>query len=475
MVDRGRSRTRWALPLVVAAVGVALFGLGAVGSSPATAAQSTFTASADTYVDASTPTTNYGASAALAVDGSPVQRSFVRFTVANLTEPVTSATLRLHVGNLSGAGSSNGGTVAAVADATWSETAVTWNAQPAVGGVLGALGSVARNTWYDVPVTGAVTGNGTFAFAVTSANANNALFDARESGASGPQLVVTTGPTTTTSVPATTTTVPATDPVLLAAGDIASCASSGDEATAALLDARPTATVATTGDNVYDNGTATEFANCYDPTWGASRSRTRPSPGNHDYGTAGATGYYGYFGAAAGDPGTGYYSYDLGTWHVIALNSNCSVVACSAGSAQEQWLRADLAAHPNACTLAYWHHPRFSSGTTHGSSTTVAPLWQALYDGNADVVLEGHEHNYERFAPLDPSGQLDTARGVRSIVVGTGGRSHYAFGTPITGSEVRNSDTFGVLQLTLRPSGYDWQFVPEAGTTFADSGSGACH
>lgn len=150
-------------------------------------------------------------------------------------------------------------------------------------------------------------------------------------------------------------------------------------------------------------------------------------------------------------------------------------MACAAGGAQEQWLRADLAAHPNACTPAYWHHPRFSSGTTHGSSTTVAPLWQALYDNNADLVMEGHEHNYERFAPLDPSGQVDTGRGVRSFVVGTGGRSHYGFGAPISGSEARNSDTFGVLQLTLRSNGFDWQFVPEAGKTFTDFGSGGCH
>ena len=290
-----------------------------------------------------------------------------------------------------------------------------------------------------------------------------------------PRTTTTTAPTTTTTAPTTTTTARTGDPVLLAAGDIASCSSSGDEATAALLNANPSAVVATLGDNVYDNGTAAEFANCYDPSWGGSKPRTNPSAGNHDYGTAGAAGYYGYFGASAGDPAKGYYSYDLGAWHVIALNSNCSIVSCSAGSPQEQWLRADLAAHPSVCTASYWHHPRFSSGTTHGSSTTVAPLWQALYDGNADLVLEGHEHNYERFAPLNPSGQVDTARGIRSFVVGTGGRSHYTFGTPITGSEVRNSDTFGVLQLTLHANSVTWQFVHEAGKTFTDSGTQTCH
>jgi len=263
-------------------------------------------------------------------------------------------------------------------------------------------------------------------------------------------------------------------PVLLAAGDIASCSSTGDEATAALLAGLP-GTVITLGDNVYESGTSSEFASCYDPSWGAQLGRTRPSPGNHDYGTGGAGGYFAYFGAAAGDPGRGYYSYDLGGWHVVSLNSNCSTVSCAPGGAQETWLRADLAAHPAACTVAYWHHPRFSSGTVHGSSTTVQPLWQALYDFGADLVLQGHEHNYERFGPLDPSGRIDAARGIRSFVAGTGGRSHYGFGSAIAGSEVRNGTAFGVLAITLRPTAFDWQFVPVAGQSFTDSGSAACH
>ena len=288
-------------------------------------------------------------------------------------------------------------------------------------------------------------------------------------------------PTSTSSVALTPSSGPSptatagAEPVLLAAGDIASCSSSGDEATAALVAAQPSALVVTLGDDVYDSGTPSEFAHCYDPSWGASRARTRPAPGNHDYATPGAAGYFEYFGALAGDPAKGYYSYDVGAWHVVALNSNCSVVSCAAGSAQEQWLRADLAAHPTACTLAYWHHPRFSSGTVHGSSTAVAPLWRALYDNNADLVLSGHEHNYERFAPLDPAGRVDEGRGVRSFVVGTGGASHYPLGTPISGSEARNSDTFGVLQLTLEADGFDWRFLPQPGKTFTDAGSARCH
>ena len=259
------------------------------------------------------------------------------------------------------------------------------------------------------------------------------------------------------------------DAVLVGAGDIADCGSTGDEATAKLLDGIA-GTVFTAGDNVYESGTASQFANCYKPSWGRHKGRTRPAAGNHDYNTAGATGYYNYFGAAAGDPSKGYYSYNLGAWHVIVLNSN---VSRGAGSPQETWLRADLAAHKTACTAAIWHHPLFSSGD-HGNNPSVKPLFKALYDYHADVVLNGHDHTYERFAPQDSNG-VATAQGIREFVVGMGGRSHYGFGTPIANSEKRNSDTYGVIKLTLHPGSYDWKFIPEAGKSFADSGSQACH
>ncbi len=233
-----------------------------------------------------------------------------------------------------------------------------------------------------------------------------------------------------------------------AAGDIASCSSTGDEATAALLDGLG-GQVLTLGDNVYENGTLAEFNNCYDPTWGRAKARTHPAAGNHEYQTGNPAGYFSYFGSAAGDPALGYYSYDYGTWHIVVLNSNCSNVSCAVGSAQEQWLRADLAANDAQCTLATWHHPRFSSGNSHGNNTPVAPLFQALYDYNAEIVLNGHEHNYERFAPQTPSAVADPLRGVREFVVGTGGRSHYGFTTPQPNSQVRNGDTYGVLQLQL--------------------------
>lgn len=262
--------------------------------------------------------------------------------------------------------------------------------------------------------------------------------------------------------------------VLVGAGDIASCDSGGDEVTAALLDEIP-GTVFTTGDNVYPSGTAAQFADCYEPSWGRHKARTWPAPGNHDYGTTGASGYFDYFGALAGDPDGGYYSYDLGEWHIIALNSNCSAIGgCGAGSPQEQWLRADLAAHPTVCTLAYWHHPRFSSGL-HGSSTATQAFWQALYEYGADVVLNGHDHTYERFAPQDPNGGADPERGIRQFVVGTGGKSLYPFlGWPIANSEIRDDKTFGVLKLTLHPTSYTWEFVPEPGKAFTDSGSEPC-
>jgi Big-like domain-containing protein/calcineurin-like phosphoesterase family protein len=276
-------------------------------------------------------------------------------------------------------------------------------------------------------------------------------------------------------------TVPASPPppgseVFVGAGDIAVCGSSGDEATSDLL-VNISGTVFTLGDNAYSNGSASDYTNCYDPSWGRVKSRTRPTPGNHEYQTANATGYFGYFGSAAGDPAKGYYSYDLGDWHIIVLNSNssCTTISCAAGSAQEQWLRADLAANTKACTLAYWHHPRFSSGATHGNNTAVAPFWDALYQYGAEIILNGHEHVYERFAPQTPNATADPANGIRQFTVGTGGAGLYSFSSTIQpNSEVRNNTSLGVLKLTLRTGGYDWDFIPATGS-FTDSGSGSCH
>jgi hypothetical protein len=257
--------------------------------------------------------------------------------------------------------------------------------------------------------------------------------------------------------------------VLVGAGDIADCSTNADEATAKLLDAID-GTVFTAGDNAYSNGTAVEFATCYDPTWGRHRSRTRPAPGNHDYNTAGASGYYAYFGANAGEPGMGYYSFDLGAWHVVSLNSN---VDATASSAQVAWLTADLAATTKACVLAYWHHPRFSSGA-HGNSTKMAAVWELLQQRNAEVVVQGHDHDYERFAPMTSSGVRDDAHGLRSFVVGTGGTDHRSFSTIQPNSEFRDAVSFGVIRFELSDGAYRWSFLTTTGTT-PDSGSGSCH
>ncbi len=264
------------------------------------------------------------------------------------------------------------------------------------------------------------------------------------------------------------------DAVLVGAGDIADCGSDGDEATAKLLDGVD-GTVFTLGDNAYELGTSREFRRCYDPTWGRQLDRTRPVAGNHDYLTKDAAGYFGYYGAAAGDPMTGWYAYDIGAWRLYVLNSNCALVGgCEAGSAQERWLRSDLAANPRECVLAMWHHPRFSSGM-HGNDAITADLWTDLYDASAELILNGHDHDYERFGPQTPGGRSDPARGIIEMVVGTGGRSHYAFETIRANSLVRDDTTYGVLRLVLSAGGWSFEFVPVPGGTFTDSGSGVCH
>jgi hypothetical protein len=281
---------------------------------------------------------------------------------------------------------------------------------------------------------------------------------------------------------------PAADPVLAAAGDIACPTTtpgfngsygSGDvcrmRATSdLLLDIHPDV-VATLGDNQYDDASLAQFDASFDPTWGRLKPEIHPAIGNHEIEVdPGAAGYYQYFGAAAGEPTKGWYSYDVGGWHVVVLNGNCLAVGgCDAASPEMQWLAADLAAHPTLCTLAYWHQPRWSSGE-HGNEPLYDTFWQELYDAGVDVVLNGHDHDYERFAPQDPAGRLDTARGIREFVSGTGGARFEALGVRQPNSEVL-SQTFGVLALTLHPGGYDWNFVPELGKTFADSGSASCH
>ena len=326
------------------------------------------------------------------------------------------------------------------------------------------------------------SGNALSGRMVTWASGNTAVATVSGSGlvsgvAAGSTTITATSEGKSGGASVTVTPVGATV-TLVGAGDIAECGDATDDSTAALL-GRIGGTVFTAGDNAYPDGYYQDYANCWAPSWGRYQAVVHPAAGNHEYHdsiTSGAADYYRYFfrehGTVVGDSGRYYYSYDLGAWHVVVLNT---FIDMSAGSSQERWLRADLAASTKQCTLAYMHYARFSSGSVHGSYSEVQPLWQALYDYGAEIAIAGHDHEYERFAPQTPDGHLDTVRGIRAFVVGTGGGGLYSFGTPLPNSQVRNSSTWGVLKLTLADGSYSWEFVPITGQTFTDSGSGTCH
>jgi len=262
---------------------------------------------------------------------------------------------------------------------------------------------------------------------------------------------------------------PAGPAVLIGAGDIAICSNTGAEQTARLLD-RLGGLVFTAGDNAYFSGTAAEFRDCYEPTWGRHRARTRPVPGNHDYGTPDAGPYFDYFGTAAGPRGLGYYSYTAGSWKVFALNSEIDV---SASSPQVQWLRRELSEFQGNCSIAIFHRPLFTSGP-NGDNPDMRDVWRALHEFNVDVVINGHDHIYERFLPQDPDGRVDNARGIRQFTVGTGGVFLYSIAAIKPNSEVRGVE-WGVIVLTLQTQNYQWEFVPVDGGTFRDAGVGTCH
>jgi hypothetical protein len=446
----------------------------------------TLPAVADARVLQASPTTNYGVLGQLDVD-SPGEESYIRFTVNGVTGAIQNATLRLFVTN----GSTNGPSIYGTSD-TWTEAGITWNNRPTATTVaLANVNSAPASTWAEYNLTAHITGDGTYSFVLLPDSSDGIRFDSRE-GNSAPQLVLTfvSGPTATPTNTGTPTNTPTAGPsptstntstptstpssesvVFVGAGDIADC-SGDDEATAQLLDNIP-GTVYTVGDNAYPSGTAAQFANCYDPTWGRHKARTRPAVGDNDYNTSGAVPYYNYFGAAAGDPNEGYYSFDLGSWHIIVLNSACSEIGgCDPGSAQGQWLQADLAANSSACILAIHHEPYFSS---KGGDADLRDFWEPLYQAGADIVLSGHRHMYERFAQQNPNGTADPGRGIRQFVVGTGGSGlTSAPSSAAPNSQVRNNTAHGVLKLTLHANSYDWQFVPVAGQTFTDSGTTQC-
>jgi hypothetical protein len=441
----------------LAALAFVAFSLGGgqalSSTSEGASSDATIQPAADAYVSASDRRRNFGRTKVLRVGGRPVMRSYVRFTVRGVAAgSVSRATLRLFPRS-----SSRRGIRVRATAGSWSEARITFANAPRTSGAIISSGPLRARRWASINVTRLVRGNGTISLALTGSS--TATIASRESGSTRPRLVVESRP-----VAAAT---------LVAAGDIATCGSDGQVQTAALVDAIP-GTVAALGDLAYENGTAQEFASCYEPSWGRFKARTRPIPGNHEYHTPGAAGYFAYWGAAAGPPGLGYYSYDLGAWHVITLNSNCLDVSCAPGSPQERWLRADLAANRSACTLAYWHHPRFSSGQVE-STVNLQAFWQILYDAGAELVLAGHAHNYQRWAPLNAARTIDRQRGLRQFVVGTGGRVFHSVTPQAPEQEAVNADTYGVLRLTLKATGYDWRFVPVAGRTFTDAGSGSCH
>jgi hypothetical protein len=449
-------------PTVVAAIPTVVPAVATSAGNPQAGSSLIFVAEADARVREADPTANYGSGTTLQVDGASDSdfESFLRFSVAGVSGKIQSARLRLYVVNN---GTENGPAVHGTSN-DWSERDITWSNRPApTGEAVDNKENLSRNSWAEYDVTELVKGNGTFSF-VLRADSSDAVHFSSRHGEQPPQLVLALGDTSA-GIPAATPAGSANNLVLVGAGDISSCNNDNDELTAQLLDSIP-GTVFTTGDNAYDSGTYNEYLNCYDPTWGRHKDRTRPTAGNHEYRTDGAAGYFQYFNNVPS-----YYAYSVGSWRIYALNSEIDV---SGESSQVTWLKSDLASNPSQCVLAYWHKPRWSSGRRHGNNPDLQELWQVLYESGAELVLNGHEHNYERFAEMDASG-APVSEGLREIVVGTGGRNLYEFDSPMPASEVRNSSTFGVLKLDLRRNGYDWEFIPAAGASFTDRGSTNCH
>ena len=426
-----------------------------------------FPASEDTTVDSSTPNDVLGGGELLLIEQEEddIIHTLVRFEVAELPADavITAAVLRLTVLDESAVP----GEVSRVGG-PWTEAETTWETAPPIGAPISPLPGGTEGAVLDIDVTSVVNGPGIFDFYLTTSSSDGMDFAAREAPSGGPTLVITLGEGGAAGAEGT---------VLVGAGDIASCTSQGDEATAAVLDqvvsGADQAVVFTAGDNAYPNGSERDFIDCYDPSWGAFKDITRPALGSREYHTGSGQGHFDYFGVPPGERDKGYYSYDLAGWHIVVLNSNCEQIGgCEAGSAQEIWLREDLASSDAVCTLAYWHHPLFSSGSD-GGVPEVQPLFQALYEADAEVVVNGDDHFYERFAPQNAAGEQE-ADGLRQFIVGTGGSSLGGFGTSAVNSEVRFNEAFGVLALTLLPDGYEWSFMSVAGSDFTDPGTGTC-
>lgn len=423
----------------------------------------------DTWVDSDDPSSVLGTSPVLETeqDGPDVKRALIGFEVAGIPEGAVIASAVLQLAILDG--SEQGGLISLV-DGPWTEGETTWASAPPIGAQIASLVAPINGTAVEVDVTTGVTGNGRADFYISTESEDGIDIASRENPQAPPSLVISLAGSGGGGEAGSQS-------ILVGAGDIAACDSEGDEATAALLDevvGRGLETVVfTAGDNAYESGSEASFADCYQPSWGRHKNITRPSPGSREYRTPGASAYFGYFGAAAGNPGEGWYSYNLGGWHIVAINSNCTDVGCEAGSPQEQWLRGDLASFSAACTLGYWHQPLFSS-RSGGTNPEMLPIFQAFYDADTDIVINGNDHFYERFLPQDPVGE-EADDGVTQFTAGTGGRSLDEFEGPSPNSGVRFNEAFGVLALTLYPGGYDWEFLtPPSTTQFTDSGSGVC-
>jgi hypothetical protein len=433
-----------------------------------TGEQITVIASGDTMVDNQSPDTNFGSEPTLEIEQeeADIRRALIGFDVTDIPEGRTVAGVTLQVFQID---ASEEGALVSFVDGEWSETETTWSSAPPVGAPITPLAGGVGAAVVELDVTSAVTGNGRASFYLTTESDDGLDFDSRE-GQIPPTLVITLADPEAGAASRGT--------VLVGAGDIASCDSDGDEITASLLDEvvveADEAVVFTAGDNAYEAGSAANFANCYEPSWGRHKAITRPAVGSREYRTSGASAYFEYFGEAAGDPALGYYSYNLGGWHILVVNSNCAEIGgCEAGSPQEQWVREDLAAHSTACTLAYWHTPLFSS-RSGGTNPEMFPIVSALDEAEAEVILNGNDHFYERFLPQDPEGSEDDD-GIVQFTIGTGGRSLDEFLGPSPNSATRYNESFGVLALNLFAGGYDFEFVAPAGITFTDSGTGACH
>jgi Calcineurin-like phosphoesterase len=459
---------------------------------PAAAASQavTFNPIVDGYVSASNPTTNYGSAATLRVDASPVVNSYLRFNVTGLAgQTISKAQLQIYANSAS----PQGLVARSVSNESWSESTLTYNTAPAMGGQLAASSAVTAGTWVTLDVSAYVTADGVYSFGISTPGATAVSLAAHESGANAPRLIVTTGGSST---PVPTQPPPSgSSNILLIAGDIckhdlgapdytANCKKTGD-LVRSILAANPGAQVQTLGDNVNNDAGSSaydsQYRDLYAPNWGSFLNVTHALEGNHDtYPPSGTAPYFAYFGAAAGPKPGGYYSYNIGSsWHVIVLNAQCSQAGgCASGTPQYNWLQNDLAANTRKCVLAVWHQPRWTSGR-HPDDSKYAPWWSLLYQYKVDIVANGHNHNYERFNLINPSEQA-AADGIREFIVGTGGApgDAYSYAShPLDPNEAVRSQkaVYGVLKLTLSNASYSWNFLTATGTSITDSGNTACH